>query len=62
MGFFTQRDILIVGFGLAGCAMSEVFKQQGKSFVVFAAENKSSLSVSTGIYNPIILKQFTAVL
>ena len=61
MGFFMQHDLLIVGFGLAGWALTEVLKQEGKSFVVFDAENKSSSSVATGIYNPVVLKRFTAV-
>jgi glycine/D-amino acid oxidase-like deaminating enzyme len=57
-----QRDVLIVGFGLAGWALTEVLKQQGKSFVVFDTAIKSSSSVATGIYNPVVLKRFTPVL
>ena len=56
-----QHDVLIVGFGLAGWALTEVLKQQGKSFVVFDSEKKSSSSVATGIYNPVVLKRFTPV-
>ena len=56
-----QHDALIVGFGLAGCALTEVLKQEGKSFVPFDAEKKSSSSVATGIYNPLVLKRFTAI-
>ena len=56
-----QHDVLIVGFGLAGWALTEVLKHEGKSFVVFNAEKKSSSSVATGIYNPVVLKRFTAV-
>ena len=56
-----QHDVLIVGFGLAGWALTEALKQEGKSFVVFDAEKKSSSSVATGIYNPVVLKRFTAV-
>ena len=56
-----QHDVLIVGFGLAGWALTEALKQEGKSFVVFDAEKKSSSSVATGIYNPLVLKRFTAV-
>ncbi len=56
-----QHDVLIVGFGLAGWALTEVLKQEGKSFVVFDAEKKSNSSVATGIYNPLVLKRFTAV-
>ena len=56
-----QHDVLIVGFGLAGWALTEVLKQEGKSFVPFDAEKKSSSSVATGIYNPLVLKRFTAI-
>ena len=56
-----QHDVLIVGFGLAGWALTEVLKQEGKTFVVFDGEKKSSSSVATGIYNPVVLKRFTAV-
>jgi hypothetical protein len=56
-----QHDVLIVGFGLAGWALTEVLKQQGKSFVVFDSEKKSSSSLATGIYNPVVLKRFTPV-
>jgi glycine/D-amino acid oxidase-like deaminating enzyme len=55
-----QHDVLIVGFGLAGWALTEALKQEGKSFVVFDVEKKSSSSVATGIYNPVVLKRFTA--
>jgi glycine/D-amino acid oxidase-like deaminating enzyme len=56
-----QHDVLIVGFGLAGWALTEVLKQEGKSFVVFDAKKQSSSSVATGIYNPVVLKRFSAV-
>ena len=56
-----QHDVLIVGFGLAGWALTEVLKQEGKTFVVFDGEKKSSSSVATGIYNPVVLNRFTAV-
>jgi cation diffusion facilitator CzcD-associated flavoprotein CzcO len=49
VGFFMQHDVLIVGFGLAGWALTEDLKQEGKSFVAFDAEKKSSSSVATGI-------------
>jgi glycine/D-amino acid oxidase-like deaminating enzyme len=56
-----QHNVLIVGFGLAGWALTEVLKQEGKSFVVFDAKKQSSSSLATGIYNPVVLKRFTAV-
>ena len=56
-----QRDVLIVGFGLAGWALTEALSKQGISFVVFDPLKRSSSSVATGIYNPVVLKRFTAV-
>jgi glycine/D-amino acid oxidase-like deaminating enzyme len=56
-----QHDVLIVGFGLAGWALTEVLKQEGKSFIVFDAKKQSSSSLATGIYNPVVLKRFSAV-
>lgn len=61
VGFFMQHDVLIVGFGLAGWALTEMLKQEGKSFVVFDPQKESSSSVATGIYNPVVLKRFTAI-
>ena len=61
MGFFMQRDVLIVGFGLAGWALTEVLKKQGISFVVVDAQKNSSSRVATGIYNSVVLKRFRAV-
>lgn len=56
-----QRDVLIVGFGLAGWALTEVLKKQGISFVVFDPLETSSSKAATGIYNPVVLKRFRAV-
>tara|TARA_B100001057_G_C22065816_1_gene650038 strand:+ start:373 stop:495 length:123 start_codon:yes stop_codon:yes gene_type:complete len=38
-----QHDVLIVGFGLAGWALTEVLKQEGKSLVVLDAEKNPTL-------------------
>lgn len=56
-----QRDVLIVGFGLAGWALTEALKKHGISFVVYDALKSSSSSIATGIYNPIVLKRFRAI-
>ena len=61
MGFFMQRDVLIVGFGLAGWALTEALKKQDTSFVVFDTSKLSSSRVATGIYNPVVLKRFRAI-
>lgn len=56
-----QRDVLIVGFGLAGWALTEVLKEHDISFVVIDAQKTSSSKVATGIYNPVVLKRFRAI-
>ncbi|MDA0889084.1 MAG: FAD-binding oxidoreductase [Bacteroidetes bacterium] len=56
-----QRDVLIVGFGLAGWALTEVLKSQGVSFVVYDPLIKSSSRIATGIYNPVVLKRFRSI-
>ena len=56
-----QRDVLIVGFGLAGWALAEELKRQGISFIAFDPLKNSSSKIATGIYNPVVLKRFTAV-
>ena len=61
MGFFMQRDVLIVGFGLAGWALTNALKKQGISFVVFDGQKMSSSRIATGIYNPVVLKRFRAI-
>ena len=56
-----HRDVLIVGFGLAGWALTEALTKEGKSFVVFDPCAESSSKVATGIYNPVVLKRFRAI-
>ncbi|MDG1822010.1 MAG: FAD-dependent oxidoreductase [Flavobacteriaceae bacterium] len=56
-----HRDVLIVGFGLAGWALTEALTKEGKSFVVFDPFVESSSRIATGIYNPVVLKRFRAI-
>ncbi len=57
----TTVDYIIVGLGLAGIAFAEELKKQGKSFLVFEDNSQTSSLVAGGMYNPVILKRFTAV-
>lgn len=54
-------DYIIVGLGLAGIALVEEFKKQGKTFVVYEDSSQTSSLVAGGMYNPVILKRFTPV-
>lgn len=56
-----QIDYIIVGLGLAGIAFAEELKKQGRSFIVFEDSSQNSSLVAGGMYNPVILKRFTAV-
>jgi glycine/D-amino acid oxidase-like deaminating enzyme len=58
-----QTDVLIVGFGLAGWAMTESLQKANKSFVVIdsGSQAPSSSRAATGIYNPTVLKRFRAI-
>ncbi len=53
-------DYILVGFGLAGVSFSEQLRKEKKSFLVITKEDKSSSVVAGGMYNPVILKRFTA--
>lgn len=54
-------DYIIVGCGLAGLCFAEKLSKEGKSFVVFDSEQRSSSLAAGGMYNPVVLKRFTDV-
>lgn len=54
-------DYIVVGTGLAGIAFTEKLAQEGKTFVVVDAEQRSSSLIAGGMYNPVVLKRFTDV-
>lgn len=54
-------DYIIVGCGLAGISFSEVLKANNKSFILFDDASQQSSKVAAGLYNPVVLKRFTAV-
>lgn len=54
-------DYIIVGCGLAGIALCEQLKTHHKSFVVFDNDSQQASTVAGGLYNPVVLKRFTAV-
>lgn len=53
-------DYIVVGFGLAGLSFAEQLRREGKTFLVIDHEKESSSIVAGGMYNPVILKRFTA--
>ena len=60
-GRSVKVDYILVGLGLAGLALSEELQRRGRSFVVFEDGSQTSSLVAGGMYNPVILKRFTAV-
>ena len=54
-------DYIVVGCGLAGIAFCEQLRANNKMFLVFDTANQQASSVAVGLYNPVVLKRFTAV-
>lgn len=54
-------DYIVVGCGLASISFCELLKANNKSFIVFDDESQQSSKVAAGLYNPVVLKRFTAV-
>ncbi|MBP2831666.1 FAD-binding oxidoreductase [Aquimarina sp. U1-2] len=53
-------DYIVVGFGLAGLSVVEQLERHTKSVHVFENYSQKSSRVAGGLYNPVILKRFTA--
>ncbi|MFD0863762.1 NAD(P)/FAD-dependent oxidoreductase [Sungkyunkwania multivorans] len=56
-----MKDYVVVGLGLAGIAFCEQLIKHRKEFLVYEDGSQSSSTVAGGMYNPVILKRFTAV-
>ena len=56
-----EVDFIVIGNGLAGISFSEQLRVHQKSFVVFDNASQRSSTVAGGLYNPVVLKRFTAV-
>jgi glycine oxidase len=53
-----NTDYIIIGCGLAGVALCEKLRGEGKSFIVYDNNSQQSSIVAAGLYNPVILKRF----
>jgi len=53
-------DYIIVGSGLASIMFAEQLRTHQKSFVVISDRSQQASLVASGIYNPVVLKRFTA--
>ncbi len=53
-------DYIVVGLGIAGISLCEQLQKLGKSFVVIDNGTEGSTAKSGGVFNPTVLKRFTA--
>ena len=53
-------DNIIVGSGLASIMFAEQLRTHQKSFVVISDRSQQASLVASGLYNPVVLKRFTA--
>ena len=56
-----EIDYLIIGCGLAGISFAETCSQNNKSVMVFDNNSQTSSTIAAGLYNPVILKRFSAL-
>jgi hypothetical protein len=54
-------DYIIVGCGLAGISFAEQLENNNRSFITIADDSQNSSVIAAGLYNPVVLKRFTAV-
>ncbi len=55
-----EVDYIIVGCGLAGLAFCEQLRSHKNSFLIFDDVHQPSSTMEAGMYNPVVLKRFTA--
>jgi len=55
-----EVDYIVVGLGIAGLSFAEQLSEHNKSFVVIDKGVHGSTTVSGGVFNPTVLKRFTA--
>lgn len=57
---YIKVDYIIVGLGIAGITFSKQLLANNKSFIVLADGISGATEVSGGVFNPIVLRRFTA--
>ena len=55
-----KYDYIIVGSGLASIMFAEQLRLHKKSFIVISNRSQQASVVASGLYNPVVLKRFTA--
>jgi glycine/D-amino acid oxidase-like deaminating enzyme len=56
-----EKDYIIVGLGIAGISICEQMQRNGKTFVAIDGGQEGATAKSGGVFNPTVLKRFTAV-
>ena len=57
-----EKDYIIVGGGIAGLSFATYCQMNNKSFVIIdSTKQPKSSMVAVGLFNPIVLKRFTAI-
>lgn len=57
----NQKDVLIVGFGIAGSTVAHQIDQLGYSFTIVSDNAQQATRVAGGVINPIALKRYKKV-
>ena len=55
-----KYDYILVGSGLASIMFAEQLRLHNKSFLVISNRSQQASVVASGLYNPVVLKRFTA--
>lgn len=55
-----EKDYIIVGLGIAGISFCEQLQKHNKTFLVIDNGEEGSTAKSGGVFNPTVLKRFTA--
>lgn len=53
-----MKDVLIVGFGIAGLSVAKQLENQSKSFDILSDDSQQSSKVAGGVLNPVALKRY----
>lgn len=53
-----MKDVLLVGFGIAGMCVAKELKNRSKTFDIISDESQQSSRVAGGVLNPVVLKRY----
>ena len=53
-----MKDVLLVGFGIAGMCVAKELENRSKTFDIISDESQQSSRVAGGVLNPVVLKRY----